>query len=239
MGQITMSDYLFSSLLYSKFLLNRFAMIINDEDIPEDIPLKLDTTSLRLYFPQLYERFPNKKLKLEIHQLRFIDFKTSEEGSKINYMGLVAYHLQPENTRLFLTRLEIEINLNFNIRDYNNGRLFNLTGMINQFLLKTSIVESNIGEVNMVPIERFLNIMIGRGIVPSYNRDLLVGIPLSIHLPEGLSIHRCSLGHHNRFNSFSADYYYNIPPTKTFNFFQNFFNSFFEKLFKKNQKIVE
>jgi len=93
------------------------------------------------------------------------------------------------------------------------------------------------GPIEVIGFERFINIVVGRGMVPQTNRDLLVGITIPIDLPPGLHFTGVRVGYHNQYLSAATNIKYDVPPKEKNSYFgiclENVISRFFELLFKK------
>jgi len=188
---------------------------VNAEDVPPESPLKLDTKSLATYIPELNAKWPDKNLQVVVDVAApptiFINTTGIYLDVQSNFLMNVVLDGKP--TKAFLAKLGIRGNGMLKVADVNQGKSFNLTGEIKKVDFTFTLVESFMGNVNLVTMERFLNIIIGRGMVPSANRQLKEGFPIPLELPEGLTIKGIIIDYFSHFIGVGANVDYKAPPS--------------------------
>jgi len=188
-------ETLSQSLMTAGFLNGTFS----DNDIPPDVPIRLDTDSLGNYIAELKQKYPLKrKCSLNVHmdkQPIIIVNSTGiyviiEASLHLNVLGDDG-HSQQNEEKVFIATLGLSTGLKVNIVDYNNGRQFNATGEIKRTSFSLKLKESFMEPVpNLERFEKFIQIILLRGAIESYNRQLKLGLPLSIPLPDWIQIRR-------------------------------------------------
>lgn len=187
---------------------------VNSEDVPPESPLKLDTKSLQSYIPELYAKWPDKKLQVVVDVTSAPNLLVNTTGLYLDITSnfLMNVMIDGVPTKAFLAKFGAKGHSFLKFADFNEGKSLNLTGEIKRGDMIFQLVESYMGEVDLQRMEKFLNIVVGRGMIASANRQLKQGYTLPFSLPEGLSVKDIIMEYFNDHLGVAANIYYKAPP---------------------------
>jgi hypothetical protein len=221
MAQVFISEQVFTTFGRSLFDGKILKATLNAEDVPPESPLKLDTKSLETYIPELQAKWPNRNVQVVIEASRPPTFHLNSTGVWLDVSSKFLMNVVLDGgviTKAFLADFGVRGGAALKLVDFNQGKSFNLTGEIGKVEFGFKLIESYMGAVDLTKMERFLNIVIGRGMVPGFNRDLKVGITIPAIPVEGLSIDHIQFEYNQgRYMGVGADVHYKAPPNSKHN----------------------
>lgn len=212
--QVLASELIVNSLSHALFVQDMMKIVVTDDMIPPESPLRLNTTSLKSQLPDLYEKFPNMLLQMSVAASSFPTITFKNNASYFEAKGtdlFTVINRDGSKKDAFIADIGLSFNTHLQMVSYDDGKKYNLTGEIKDFNISMKLKESFIGQMDLSRLEAFLNIIIGRGFVPSWNRRLKAGEPLPIDI-EGLQIFKPEVKYYNGYVAASANVQY-IPPT--------------------------
>jgi len=179
-----------------------------------------------------------KKLQIDVEATKYPKLTINNDGALFVLEGTFLFTIVPENIKAFIANVYLKLNTKLNVIDFNNGRRFNLTGQnaLNGFEFRFTLKESFIGDINLSGFQSFINIVVGRGMVPQYNRDLQVGISLPIELPEGLSLNAIKVDYNQHYFGGSANIRYIVPGVDKKSFITNIIDTITSKFVELLEK---
>mmetsp|Transcript_2095 Transcript_2095/g.3033 ORF Transcript_2095/g.3033 Transcript_2095/m.3033 type:complete len:550 (+) Transcript_2095:70-1719(+) len=189
-GNIFVSTWVANDLFYQAQKTGKLDYIIKPQDVPADSPIQLNTTFLKNYLPDLYEKFPDQLIQIEVKVTKAPTFTSKVSSGQVlanTTLLFSIYKGENDVQKAFLANLGLNALMDkVGLKDVNNGAQLNLTGHIQTLAADLTLAESYIGDISIDRFALFLKIIIENGLLTQINADLGVGVPLV--LPKGLTI---------------------------------------------------
>jgi hypothetical protein len=179
--ELILSDYSLNSGLFTLFMMNIFKININSEILPENFPVKINTTSLNIIFNGMSEKYGEDipaEMFFKIINPPTMNFFENEMRLFLTFDCQVNVLPEGEEKQLAI-RFSGDLSSDFNLKILEKG---NVELSINKVQLKKiSEIESNIEKADLENVQEFVNFVLATG-VPILNKDYLRD--LKINLPE-------------------------------------------------------
>ena len=199
--QIYLTDFIPKSFLYSLYQSNQLSYLVTPDMVPPTEMIQLNTTSLKIYLPQLYEKYPNKLVQILLSSSPATSpcpqFNISQTGMNANFKGELLFQVinSPNN---IVNAFSLNVDAGFSLDKIdvkNNATTVNLTAVIDNPAVNLTLRQSWIGDMDIKNFAFIVNIVVTRGVVRQLNQQLAEGVPLfnlEYYLP-GLVIDDASL----------------------------------------------
>eukprot|EP01080_Neovahlkampfia_damariscottae_P003095 gene3095-5265_t len=206
-GQVYVSPNLFKSGAETFVKSGMLKATINAEDVPDESPLKLNTKSLSNYIPELYSKFPDHDLQVKIDVQKVPTFEISEEGLFVKLSSFFEMNVKTANgfVKAFNADFSFDGGALLGVKPAG-GRNYNITGEIKKVIVGMKLKESFMGDLDLSRMERFLNIVIVRGMIASANRQLKDGYTVEMpEVPETFGLKNILIEYRPQYLAASAD----------------------------------
>ncbi|XP_051915833.1 bactericidal permeability-increasing protein [Hippocampus zosterae] len=175
MLSVGLSDFTVNSASFSYFSADLLQAFINDSMIPPSSPVRLNTTSLGPFIPQLPKMFPDLLMTLQIYATYFPVFSFRSGAVVLSSSGEVkAFAIQRNATLTPLFKLQVDSDFTGKVW-VADGRLKGLVTMDNFTL---SLETTEIGLFKTDPLKNMTQTIIERTILPQLNEKLATGFVL-------------------------------------------------------------
>lgn len=168
-----LSDFTVNSASYAYYSDGQFTAFIDDHMIPPACPVRLNTSSMGPYIPQLPQRFPNLLMRLQVYARDLPLFSFQPGVVKLTIpLAIKAFAIEPNTTLTPLFKLHVVANVSGKMW-ICDGRLKGSV-MMDDFTL--TLAGSEIGSFKTAPLEKLLkngltmalpkiNKVLGQGVV--------------------------------------------------------------------------
>ena len=186
-AEILISDFSINSALYTLFLSKVMNINVTTDNLPGNLPLKLNTTTLDIFFNGLSNQYGlDKKIDMDCSALEAPMVNLVKES--INFLlkfECTLNVLKDEN----ITEQALRFNSSM-IADlgFNLGEKGHVVAMINKLnLANTTIIESNVSEIYIQNVENLINF--GSNIISPYlNRNILNNFTIPLDFFSGVDL---------------------------------------------------
>jgi len=200
-GDIYINDFVVNSLAYSLHQSGQLKGLITPDMVPASSPIKLDTTSLGKFIPQLAQKYPtNQPIQLQISTPTYPYIVTSmgRDLAVMNIsMGVQVISTEPEKqiTTAFILHLNLEAQLhNLTVASLNSGSQLNVSGVVNNVQFDMNARNSTIGDVNLTSLKILFNGIVINGVARKYFHDFQEGIIVDLaKIVPGLTINKSTV----------------------------------------------
>jgi hypothetical protein len=214
-ANIFITDYIINSATYTLHNTKQLQYAVLPEDVPSSSPIKLNTTSLKTWLPELYNKYPNKGVRIDLETTVYP--QTSFSPSSINIVAnttllFSVYNDDQSLTKAFLLGLDVFGRfLNASVTSAKAGTVINVFGNA-QCMTNMRLVESYIGDLNITTFSKIMQLIIVNGQIAALNKKLAAGLPIDLHqLLPGLIIDNSKIVVNTGYIAVSARVTY-IPP---------------------------
>ncbi|XP_077371260.1 bactericidal permeability-increasing protein isoform X1 [Festucalex cinctus] len=180
MLSVGLSDFTVNSASFSYFSADLLQVFINDSMIPPGSPVRLNTTSLGPFIPQLPKKFPDLLMALQIYARNIPVFSFHSGAVMLNSSGVIkAFAIQPNNTLTPLFKLYVDSGYSGKVW-IADGRLKGSVAMDNFTL---SLAATEIGPFKTDALENMLRMQIEVAVLTQLNEKLATGfaLPRTMH----------------------------------------------------------
>jgi lipopolysaccharide-binding protein len=205
----TLGDCL-GTLLYMNNILGG---TITSKMVPSSSPIALNTSNYnwRTTVPQLYNLYPDTDMDLYVMSAKapVVGINAFNQTITADLDGLVRVQVQKNNTQDYIPVFTLEITLHVEASlSVTSGNV--ITGTVKSISHNTTIVSSNIGNLNLHGLDVMVSVFLNLGIVPIIDNALAKGFP--IPNIEGIQLRNAVINYKNGFLQVGSDFDYN--PTK-------------------------
>jgi hypothetical protein len=190
------SDYITNSVFGALQASDQLQYIVLPEQVPDWSPVKMNTSSFKLWLPELYNKFPNQGIRIDIHSTATPKLQTSKNtGMQITAnTSLLLSILNGTDIPIKAIQLKVDISgvfTNASLVGTQDGTSFNVSGVLTSMNSNIELERSYIGDVNITKFAKIIQLILIEGQAKSFNKKLAVGIPVPIStLVPGLAIHK-------------------------------------------------
>jgi len=200
----TMGDCL-ANIFYLEDLLTG---IITSSMVPKASPIQLNTndTTLRKLIPNLYSNFPNASINLQVYATEAPDVIISSANNmlEVTLIGNVIVMVERNDSK-YVSAFTLGLTLNaFATIGVSGNTLIGVITKVNQ---NTTLINSNIGPINVKDVYTLVTVFVGFGVVPILNKLLGHGFPIPD--VEGMELINSMIYYGNGFLQVGADFNYN------------------------------
>ncbi|XP_013857152.1 bactericidal permeability-increasing protein [Austrofundulus limnaeus] len=175
MLSVGMSEFTMNSASYGYFSAGQLQALINDSMIPPASPVRLNTSSMGVFIPQLPKQFPNLLMVLQVYAsdspMVSLQPGLGELGLQV---GVIAYAIEPNTTQVPLFKLS-------SISKFS-GKMWiadqKLKGSVTMDNFTLTLVSSEVGTFKTDALENGVKMGIKMMVLPKLNTLLGNGIPL-------------------------------------------------------------
>ncbi|XP_037101874.1 bactericidal permeability-increasing protein [Syngnathus acus] len=175
MLSVGLSEFTVNSASFSYFSDDLLQVFIKDSMIPPSSPVRLNTTSMGQFIPQLPKMFPDLLMTLQIYARNTPIFSFRSGAVALTSSGAVkAFAIQPNATLTPLFKLHVDSD--FSGKAWvADGRLKGLVTMDN---LTLTLAETEIGTFKTVALQELAQKIIEAAVLPPLNAELARGFAL-------------------------------------------------------------
>ncbi|CAI8057853.1 Lipopolysaccharide-binding protein [Geodia barretti] len=190
-----LTDYIAESAGFVYTMAGALQYNITPDMIPSSFPFKLNTASFKALIPELYQKFPNWPMQLDLNATKPPDFTFSPSlGGNLTVFGDMAVEVvSPTNKSMqlaFVLGLILYADASVAVKTNKSGgdiATFNAT-----FLkVDMTLLESNVGDFNVAVLQTVVNLVCTGFVIPTINREysemssrLLPLYPSSLSFPS-------------------------------------------------------
>ncbi|EFC46805.1 hypothetical protein NAEGRDRAFT_47514 [Naegleria gruberi] len=181
--QIYVTDFVVKSLLFSLHQSNQISFVVTPEMVPPTEMIQLNTTSLKIYLPELYNKYPNQLVQLVLSSnpsnAPVPDFNITTVGMNANFNGELLF--QVLNGSSTVNAFSVSVAAQFSLDKIslkNNATTINMTAEIDNPSVLLTLKQSWIGPIDIKNFAFIVNVVVARGVVRQLNIQLADGIPL-------------------------------------------------------------
>lgn len=169
------SDFTMNSASYAYYSDGLFTTFIDDRMIPPSCPVRLNTSSMGPYIPQLPQLFPDLLMKVLVYARAFPMFSFQPGAVKLGLpLAVKAFAIQPNTTLTPLFKLHVVANVSGKMW-MGDGRLKGSV-MMDNFTL--TLAASEVGTFKTTPLENLLKSGLKMAVLPNINKLLGQGVVL-------------------------------------------------------------
>lgn len=170
-----LSDFTVNSASYAYYSDGLLTMFIDDCMIPPASPVRLNTSSMGPYVPQLPQMFPDLLMKLQVYARDYPLFSFQPGAVKLGLpLAIKAFAIQPNTTLTPLFKLHVVANISGKML-IADGRVKGLVVMDNFTL---TLAGSEVGSFKTTPLEKLLKTGLKVVVLPKINKLLDQGVVL-------------------------------------------------------------
>ncbi|EFC49128.1 bactericidal permeability-increasing protein/lipopolysaccharide-binding protein [Naegleria gruberi] len=184
------TDFVINSLLYALYSSNQMQTYVTPTMIPSNSPIQLNTTSLKLLLPQLYNAYPNKLVNLFVYSNtagnpgQYPNIKiTQNNGGSITafFYGNVEFQVLNQDgssTNAFIISLVANATLDSPKLVVSSGSKLYFTAQIANPQFQLSVSQSWIGPISVTSLQQIIQVALIDAYLPILNQDLAAGVQL-------------------------------------------------------------
>lgn len=144
----------------------------NVTELPPQIPIRLNTSSFKLFIPTLYDKYPNMGMQLLVKASRPPSLAISSAGIVFTAPGNVtAFVVGENNTLINVFTLNVTMYASLDVSVQANGSKEIISGKATYLKSDITLLESNIGSFNVLVLNDTVNIACNLFIVPFLNKN--------------------------------------------------------------------
>ncbi|KAL0488877.1 lipopolysaccharide-binding protein LBP [Acrasis kona] len=206
------TDFMFNSFFEALHLGGQLHYAVLPEAVPDYSPIKFNTSAFKMWFPTMYEKYPNKAIRLDVETLSAPVVTFSPEGIKLSANASILFSTKAEDGnfhKTFVTSALVGASYsNVSATSSKAGTLLTLGGKV-EALVQLNLIESFIGEVNCTKFGQIINMVVLRGALGQLNKKLAAGFEIDLNtLLPGLYIDDLQL--------FLKEHYVNVNTNATY-----------------------
>jgi hypothetical protein len=183
--ELILSDYSLNSGLFTLFMMDILKININSEILPENFPVKINTTTLNVIFNGISDKYGEdipSELLLKIIDTPKFNFK--ENAMNLNIPFQCSVFVLPENTE---KQLAIEFNgnlsLDLNLKITEKGKAEVNINTLD--LSEVNVIQSNVEKADLGNVQELINFVFRIG-VPILNKNYLNSINFNLPKISGI-----------------------------------------------------
>ncbi|KAL9647795.1 hypothetical protein ABK040_001344 [Willaertia magna] len=191
--QVYFTDFIVNSFIYGLYQSNQLFTIVTPEMVPPGEMVQLNTTSLKIYLPILYEKFPNRLVQLNVYcktggncgnaTTDYPSVRVTKQnggGVSLSIVGELLFQVMLDGNKTqdaFILALEGGASID-KIDVTTNGTVIKLIGLIDNPNINLSLKKSFIGDFDIKNLNFIVNIILVKGMVRQWNVLLQEGVPV-------------------------------------------------------------
>lgn len=193
--------------VYLKAGLLQYEMTPENTHIPPGIPFKLNTTAFKLFLPQLYKQFPNMAMVVNISAISTPILVISAKSINFTVPGEVVAFVRFANKTLYNAfTLGVTMHASADVAIHAEGGKENITAKATFLRANITLMNSNIGPINVVELQSVVNLLCTAFVIPALNKYAAVGFP--IPTVDGVSLVDSAIQLGDHFIVISTDFSY-------------------------------
>lgn len=199
---ILLSDFVPNSAGEMAFKTGLLHVNATDETLPQWSPVRLNSSALVSFIPNLQQHFPNRKLMVQTLASEAPRADFDDKGLKISLRAIQKWYAIVPNTKTLKHAFTLDVIADFAAQIYFKDN--KICGNVPSMSIKLSVKESNVGEIRTIALfQDMINFSVNYILLPGANIVLNQGYPL----PElyGFRLHKPSFKFENHFFSVSSD----------------------------------
>jgi len=206
------TEYMLNSYFEALHYGDQLHYAVLPEMVPDFSPVKFNTSNFKLWFPTLYEKYPNAGVRMDVETLNAPVLTFSPQGIKFtaNTSMMLSARGNDGNYQKAIKMVGL-ISANYNnvtAKSEKAGTLLIMGGKV-EANVQLSLMESYIGEVNVTKFGQIINMVALRGGLNLLNKQLAAGYQVDLNtLVPGLFI--------DNLDFFLHDGYVNINTNATY-----------------------
>lgn len=170
-----LSDFMVNSASYAYYSNQVFTMFIEDYMIPPTCHVRLNTSCMGPYIPQLPQLFPGLLMRLEVYARGVPMFSFQPDSVELGIpLAIKAFAIQPNTTLTPLFKLHVVANVSGDA--WIGGGRLRASVMMDNFTL--SLAMSEVGPFKTTPLEKLLQSGLKMMVLPTINKILGQGVVL-------------------------------------------------------------
>jgi lipopolysaccharide-binding protein len=178
---VWLSDYMADTAgyVYQQAGVMQYELTPENTHIPSGIPFHLNTTSFKLFLPQLYNKFPNEAMLLNLSAVKPPDLTISPTAINFTLPGQVDVLVRSANKTIQNAfTLGVIMYASVDVAIHSSGNQENITGKANFLRATLSLVKSNIGTFDVSLLQTSVNTLCTLFVIPALNVYAGVGFPI-------------------------------------------------------------
>eukprot|EP01088_Endostelium_zonatum_P013405 TRINITY_DN2794_c0_g1_i1.p1 TRINITY_DN2794_c0_g1~~TRINITY_DN2794_c0_g1_i1.p1 ORF type:complete len:494 (+),score=83.32 TRINITY_DN2794_c0_g1_i1:53-1534(+) len=177
MLQIYIDQFVPNSASYVFLKLGKLVLTINSTEVPDNSPIQFNTSSWKTLIPNLYTKYPNWLMQVQVYPLAPPTINFTTQGGFISGRGAVSVRvINPSNPNDIRETFLVGLNMSGDVKAAVVGN--NITASITNVQQTLSLLSSNIGPVNIAVLTSLANYLVESAIIPQINVYLAKGIPI-------------------------------------------------------------
>ncbi|KAL0479567.1 hypothetical protein AKO1_007747 [Acrasis kona] len=178
-----LSDYVFNSFFEALHVGGQLHYPVLPEDVPDYSPIKFNTTNFKLWFPTLYEKYPNAAIRMDVETLNAPTLTFTSQGVKIFANASLQFSARGADgnyQKAFKTAALLNANyLNVTVKSGKEGTLLTFGGKVDANV-QLKLIESEIGDVDVTKFNQIINLVALRGAITALNKKLAAGLEVDM-----------------------------------------------------------
>ena len=173
MISVWITDYLVKTAGAALFESGKLSYTITPKLVPKNLPIGLNTTTLKFLIPSLYEHYPNMPVQIPIECTKPPQYSTSPAGASIAVFGNAKLEvIRPNETYAvaFVLSIKVTADLTASLENGHGGTLAILKGKVSNVDATFRLAHSNIGNFNTASLFEDLNFLLKSVLVPYINK---------------------------------------------------------------------
>ena len=162
---------------------------ITPDEVPPNIPIKLNTSSFKLIIPSLYTKYPNMNMTLLLHATKPPVMTVDPKGANVTVFGDVdvcVYDTEHNNVVTPAFNLSVIVYTNATLGVKEEGKTPYIIGKANFIGANFSLIYSSIGNFNAKLLQEAVNFLCEGFVIKELNKYGAAG--LEIPLIDGVQL---------------------------------------------------
>uniref|UniRef100_A0A3P8T3A9 Bactericidal permeability-increasing protein n=1 Tax=Amphiprion percula TaxID=161767 RepID=A0A3P8T3A9_AMPPE len=166
---VGLSDFTLNSASYGYYSDGLLQIVINDSMIPSISPIRLNTTSMGVFIPQLPKKFPGLLMSLQVYAREAPMFSFQPGAAKLSsQVDVKAFAIEPNGTQVPLFKLNVDSK--FSTKLWISGG--SLKGSVTMDNFTVTLAASEVGDFKTDALERSVRMAIKVVVLPKVNNKL-------------------------------------------------------------------
>jgi len=182
---------------------------LDQADLPPNFPIQLNTSQVQFILPQLYNKYPNDAVVIDIVATSPPGVYISPKGIDLEIRANLTVCVLVKGNKIPAFTLGVHTAIDF-LANFSNN---NLTANFTNYNVDVYLLWSGIGPFNTSLIAFMVNMLVGQGVMPALNQYGHVGFPVPFLSSKIITLANTNLEYLNGYLIINTDFV--VHPTTT------------------------